>query len=139
MCFLCFALAAAADAAGKLEDFNGRPVVPGRVLVQFARQQGKLPGQRLAMRGFRLRRTFRVTSFELWKLPPGMTVARAIRLARSIPGVVGIEPDYLRTVSREPNDSIYYNQYATLNLSLPQAWDLTTGSASVVIALIDSG
>ena len=139
LCFLCFGLAAAAGAGAKLEDVNGRPVVPGRVLVQFARQHGKLPGQRLAMQGFRLRRTFRVTSFELWKLPPGMTVDRAIRLARTIPGVVSIEPDYVRTVSREPNDSIYYNQYAAGNMSLPQAWDLTTGSPAVIIAVIDSG
>jgi len=122
-----------------MDDFNGRPVVPGRVLVRFARQQGKLPGQRLAGRGFRLKRTFRVTSFELWNLPPGMTVDRAIRLARTIPGVVSIEPDYVRTVSREPNDSIYYNQYAAAKMSLPQAWDLTIGSPAVTIAVIDSG
>ena len=124
---------------GKLDDFHGRPVVPGRMLLRLSPDQAKATADGLSRLGFRFRRAFRVTSSQLWKLPPGMSVAAAAKLARSVPGVQAVEPDYVRTVSRVPNDAAYGNQYAPPKMSLPQAWDITTGSPSVIVAVIDSG
>ncbi|HVE80968.1 MAG TPA: S8 family serine peptidase [Candidatus Dormibacteraeota bacterium] len=38
-----------------------------------------------------------------------------------------------------PNDSLYSQQYAPPITSAPQGWDVSTGSASTVIAVIDTG
>jgi subtilisin family serine protease len=38
-----------------------------------------------------------------------------------------------------PNDTFYSSLYGMTKIAAPSAWDLTTGSASVVIAVIDSG
>ncbi|MGQ9904339.1 MAG: S8 family serine peptidase [Anaerolineae bacterium] len=52
------------------------------------------------------------------------------------------EPDYIMQPVLTPNDPQYANQwhyYGTYGINLPLAWDITTGSASVVVAVIDTG
>ena len=49
------------------------------------------------------------------------------------------EPNYLFSASVTPNDSRISQQYANERASLPSAWNTTTGSRSVSIAIIDSG
>jgi subtilisin family serine protease len=43
------------------------------------------------------------------------------------------------TASRFPNDPFWPSQYGPMNVQALQAWNVTTGSNSVVIAVIDSG
>ena len=62
-----------------------------------------------------------------------------IRRLREDPSVVYAEPNYLRRASLTPNDDAYPFQWHYGLINLPQAWDLTTGSDEVVVAVIDSG
>jgi serine protease len=55
------------------------------------------------------------------------------------PGVRCAQPNYLMQALRQPNDQHYGKQWHYPQISLPQAWDLTTGSANVVVAVLDSG
>ncbi len=48
-------------------------------------------------------------------------------------------PNYLLTATAEPNDPLYTLQWHYRAINLPAAWDQTTGSADVTIAIIDSG
>jgi len=58
---------------------------------------------------------------------------------KSDPAVSQVEfGEPFRTLSI-PNDSYYSNQWALSKISAPAAWDITTGSASNVIAFVDSG
>lgn len=51
-----------------------------------------------------------------------------------------VEPDPVATISAvTPNDSLYSGQYALPAMKLPDAWTTSTGSASTVIAVIDTG
>lgn len=57
-----------------------------------------------------------------------------------------VEPDAWQTVTQTPNDPSYPNQWhyytatvGTYGAGLPGAWDITTGSSSVVVAVIDTG
>ena len=54
-----------------------------------------------------------------------------------------VEPDYYAhlaaAASVTPNDPSYPNQWHLPKISAPQAWSTTTGTASVLIAVIDSG
>ncbi len=51
------------------------------------------------------------------------------------------EPWYVYKVSLEPNDPKYLDgtQWYLNKISAPQAWDLSTGSEEIVIAIIDTG
>ena len=65
-------------------------------------------------------------------------------------GIERIEPDLLIFADPAPNDPEYGNQWALNNegqtggtpdadIDAPEAWAITTGSASVVIAVVDTG
>ncbi len=58
----------------------------------------------------------------------------------SLPGVRYAEPNYTVTGQETlPSDPALPLQYALTNIRAPQAWDITTGSGAVTIAMIDSG
>ena len=51
-----------------------------------------------------------------------------------------VEPNYqVSLLDVIPNDSDYGQQYYLTNIRAPQAWDHTTGTPSVIIAVLDSG
>ena len=47
--------------------------------------------------------------------------------------------NYIRKATAVPNDTHYDKQWHYEQISLPQAWDITTGSAQVTVAVIDTG
>ncbi len=60
--------------------------------------------------------------------------------------VVSAEPDVMRTSTAVPNDPRFSEQWylqtpgsSTQGIDLPSAWDITRGSSSVVVAVIDTG
>lgn len=83
------------------------------------------------------------------KLPQRMTVAEAQAIADRLsadPSVEYAEPDRRMFPMLAPNDTLYSQQWhyhasATElgGANLPGAWDITTGSASVVVAVVDTG
>lgn len=49
------------------------------------------------------------------------------------------EPNYIYRPSRVPDDTFYSFQWHYPAINLPQAWDLTTGSPDVIVAVVDTG
>jgi type VII secretion-associated serine protease mycosin len=69
----------------------------------------------------------------------------SLRLARD-PAVVSVEPDSTGSVQFTPNDSLYVTdptfgvgQWGIRKAHVDQAWDVTRGSAGIVVAIIDTG
>lgn len=58
---------------------------------------------------------------------------------RSDPEVVYAEPNFIRRLSADPTDPNYRLQWHYSLINLPGAWDVTVGSDTVVVAVIDSG
>jgi putative cell wall-binding protein len=69
---------------------------------------------------------------------PGTEAMEAARLGQR-PDVVVVEPDHVRHALRVPNDPGYSLQWSHTVARAPAAWDVTTGSASVRVAVIDTG
>lgn len=59
-----------------------------------------------------------------------------------LPEVEYAEADMLAFPTLTPNDTLYTNQwdlFGTWGINAPSAWDVTTGSSSLVVAVIDTG
>ena len=92
-----------------------------------------------------------VPNLDLVKLPKGLSVKDAIIQYMSDPNVEYAEPNYIIRASSIPNDTYFGNQWALNNtgtyaagtsdadIDAPEAWDITTGNSSIVIAVLDTG
>ena len=54
-------------------------------------------------------------------------------------GVQYAEPNYIRQAFKVPDDPYYSYQWHYPLINLPSAWDITTGSSDVEVAVIDTG
>jgi thermitase len=66
-------------------------------------------------------------------------LAQAIRAFKSSPHVEYAEPNYIAHASIIPNDPYWNLQWGMAQIEAPAAWDITTGSDSVTIAIVDTG
>ena len=55
------------------------------------------------------------------------------------PAVAWAQPNYEYHVCRQPNDPDFPDQYAHQLIEMTQAWDISTGSRDVVIAIVGTG
>ena len=57
----------------------------------------------------------------------------------ALPEVVNAEPNYYASSTLIPNDTDWSQQWGPVAIHCPEAWDTTTGSSSVTIAIVDTG
>lgn len=67
------------------------------------------------------------------------SVVDAIQIARAIDVVEDAGPIMSTHVSVTPNDPSYNNQWGPKKIRAAAAWDITTGTSSVILAILDSG
>ncbi len=70
---------------------------------------------------------------------PTITTWALIEELRSRDDVEYAHPNWLFQLSLTPNDPHYPNQWHYPAIQLPAAWDLTTGSSAIRIAILDTG
>lgn len=76
------------------------------------------------------------------KISPNSDLDDAVAAFQELPLVRYVEPDYpIFGLSLEPNDPYFaQNQQPALrSIRAPEAWDISTGSSSVAIAILDTG
>jgi len=66
-------------------------------------------------------------------------VERALEILNANPAVEIAEPVFYYKLFATPDDPMFSQQYALQKINALQAWDITTGSKSVVVGVIDSG
>ena len=67
------------------------------------------------------------------------SVQSAISAFEANPAVAYAEPNRIYHAEAVPNDSRYSQTYGLPRIQAPQAWDVTTGSAGVTVAIVDTG
>ncbi|HXX54036.1 MAG TPA: S8 family peptidase, partial [Thermodesulfovibrionales bacterium] len=86
-----------------------------------------------------LKRFSCVPNLDHVRLPGGLSVKDAIVKYIEDPSVEYAEPNYIKGVSRVPNDPLFSHQWGPAKINAPGAWDINTGSKSVIVAVLDSG
>lgn len=114
------------DADGLLVKF--RPAVPTKALRAAARSLGVVGETDRPLLGVKV-----------WRLDRSRSIAEVVRELRSRPEVEYAEPNRRIYPLAVPSDPEYAGQWNLPRLLLPGAWDITTGSSAVVVAVIDSG
>jgi serine protease len=128
---------------------NDAPFVPGEVIVQFAPGMGTMTALNVAGAGLQLVRPLALPNAALYRVADTVALqateagrAATLELIRQLmvrPDVIEAHPNYILAPTLTPNDPFYPLQWHYPAINLPQAWDLTTGSASTVVAVLDSG
>lgn len=123
------------------------PLAADQILIRYKEATPESVRASICARiGARVLREFRnLGELQLVSLPDGMTAPAAIKRLRQQPEVLYAEPDYRVTPQAVPDDPEFPSQWGldssayAGDIDAPEAWDITTGSKDVVIAVIDSG
>ena len=75
------------------------------------------------------------------RIPKGSDEGRVAAAYQRNPHVQYAEPDYIASVLNTPNDPYFTGgyQWNMAKVQASSAWDVTTGSASVAVAILDTG
>lgn len=133
------------------------PYAKDQLIVRMAPQAGaqKISAAHAAMGAQVLKRAMGI---DLVRLPEGTDVLEAARRYKALPGVLYAEPNYRIHRALLPNDEHFSRQWglhntgqgitdggvttsgtADADIDAPEAWDISTGSPDVIVAVIDSG
>ena len=132
--------------------------VDGEIIVKFKNEVSlnnskfnKASSKAHSRTGAFVKRNFRkLKGMQLVKLPQGISVKNALKIYLENPEVQYAEPNYIVNAALNPNDPDFNRLWGFNNtgqtggtsdadIDAPEAWNITTGSSSVVIAVIDSG
>ena len=154
-----------ASAASVAKSANGREYAKDQVIVRYNSnrfQNAKAMNAHIASSnakiGARVHKDFShagLSGMQVVTLPENISVADAIAEYQKNPDVLYAEPNYIYSMSAvTPSDPSYGIQWGLHNtgqiigsstgtvdadIDAPEAWDLSTGSDTVVVAVIDTG
>ena len=114
--------------------------VPGEIVVKLKKAMGiqSVPDM------MRMESIEALGNTSVYKVPEGQTVEQALEKLRKDPNVVYAEPNYIfrafgASAKRTVNDPKFGELWGLTKIQAPQAWDTTTGSPDVLVAVVDTG
>ncbi len=137
----------------------GAPFAPGQVLVRF-KPAVPIWTKAASLSMLRTRPLARIAALDIYvvAIDPAASVEEMVELFGRNPNVAYAQPNYVYKAQVTPNDSLFGYQYALFNkgqqigwvpgspvgnpnadIKAPQGWEETTGSASVIIGIVDTG
>lgn len=119
-------MALAEDADGVIVKF--RAATPSHAMATTARSLGVVRENSVD-----------ALDIKVWKLDRSRSLSDVVRQLNARPDVEYAEPNRKVYALTVPNDPGFSFQWHYQTISLPSAWDITKGSSSVVVAVIDSG
>ncbi|MEQ1921901.1 MAG: S8 family serine peptidase [Pyrinomonadaceae bacterium] len=121
---------------------NKLPYVPGELLVKFKDgAESNFARSVNSIMGTTAVETLGDNNWQRVKLPEGMSVESAISGYELLSGVEYAQPNFYYHLLATPNDAQFTStgMYGLTKIAAPSAWDLSTGSSTIVVADIDTG
>jgi serine protease len=123
--------------------FINAEFVPGEVLIKTIPGLASQSLSGLSVRGATLTkvRSLALEETGLYRVA-GLNEQGTLELIDTLkarPDIADAVPNYLFYSTRSPNDSRYRDQWYLPGINVPAAWDRTTGSSAVTVAVIDTG
>lgn len=121
------------------EDIAGS-YVPDEILVKFKSSASEsVEAQSIGALAASVDAELPELGLKVLKVAEG-SVGKVIMALNALPDVEYAEPNYLAyALDTIPNDPGWSTQYGPANIQMPQAWEITSGSTAVKIAIIDTG
>jgi len=117
-----------------VSDFSSQQILvkfkPGTSLPEVAQIHRQLGGQ--------VKETIPGIGVQVVTVPKGYMVAKANAYS-SNPRVAYAEPDFVVQAVGSPDDPYFGYQWGLTKVGAPEAWEVTTGSPSINIAILDTG
>jgi subtilisin family serine protease len=111
----------------------------GRIMVAYRdNSPGATSRQSLAVRDAKLARLDTKTGIAVYEVAAGTEREKAAEFAANA-AVRVAEPDSRTAIHLVPNDTAYNQQWAPAKINAPLGWEVSTGSPSIVLALLDTG
>ena len=123
--------AQAADYIVKLKDFKGASNV-------IASVQNQMKSEPVSVQQFDSHAQGSLLGVSI-KAGNDIAKEEALKALLSHPDVAYVVPNIKMHMVGTPNDPSFTQQWALTKINAPQAWDMTTGSRDVVVAVIDTG
>lgn len=117
---------------------EAQPWVTGEVLVKF-REGVPRAAAADVVPGARAQQRITGVGADVVRVPPGLSVARAVASFERDPRVEYAEPNLLREPLFTPNDPLFGQLWGLDQIDAPTAWDTQRGSGDTVVAVIDTG
>jgi len=134
---------------------SARRYARGELLVKYKAKTENIASMRYQKSlGITTIKQFKTVKGRLIKLPGSINVEQALIIFKNDPDVKWVEPNYLRHACATPDDAFFEESWGLHNtgqevngssgtdnsdIDATEAWDITTGSNSIIIAVIDSG
>lgn len=133
------ALAAPPTAGGRSGD--GRASSAGaRILVKFKGVSPDAAAADVTSRlGYAVEKRLPDLGVEVIRVKDASAIARAVHVYSADPRVEYAEPDQRMSEALVPNDPEYPSEWGMDAISAPAGWDISTGSTSTVVAIVDTG
>ena len=115
-----------------------RVYLPGQVVVRFREHADRLSRrQALSAESASTVKPLGLPGLQLVRVKG--SVPAAIAALRTNPAVAYAEPNWIYRAQATPNDPRYSQLWGLAKINAPTAWNTTTGSAAVKVAVVDSG
>jgi serine protease len=136
--------------AQQFQVWNPPPVqapgyVPGEIVVKFKSGVASDAIERFNQnQQVSVLETNNILGFMRLKTPEGKTVEELVAIYSKNPDIEYAEPNFIVTAYMVPNDPDYPKQWHLYNptyggINMQKAWDISTGSSSVIVAVLDTG
>lgn len=124
-----------ADTVDLMFDYRKTDNIEGEILLKSRVSMERI----LKKMGSRVLKEWPELGWVLAEVPAGEDTVSFIKKVQRLDETILAEPNMYYELQLVPQAEDYHKQWAFKNINAEPAWDITTGSQNVVVAVIDSG
>jgi len=118
---------------------EGLQYVPDEIIVVFNSARTLSSLDAATLEGYAISDVFEYRPIAVFKVEHSVTLAEALARLEGKPGIREVMPNLLRHCAFTPNDTLYQRQEYLDPIYVEGAWDVTVGSSTVNVAVVDTG